>query len=344
MERKCFPLRKWISILLIVALIAVGGIYWKSWLPQVAAFSLRQYQPPSLQNLGIFLLKNTDPMMRNIGRYLAEAPKEPIDEPFLYFLEEEHPQLEDDSVQAANLSAISGIYTEYNGTAVANTTDYEIDPYLDKSVKMPSFTENGPAVLIYHTHTTECYRNEEGITNTEDETQNVVAVGEAMKKVFEDAGYQTIHLKTVLNRDFSNAYPTARAAVEKVLKENPTIQVVLDIHRDSISSNGVDYYPVTKVNGKEAAQIMFVCGTDSKGLSHPEWDKNFTYALQLSRKMGEMYGELSRPVNLRRDRFNTHFTPHTLLVEVGSSANTLPQAIYGGELTAKAMIELWKNP
>ena len=66
--------------------------------------------------------------------------------------------------------------------------------------------------------------------------------------------------------------------------------------------------------------------------------------MQLSRKMGELYGELSRPVNLRRDRFNTHFTPHTLLVEVGSSANTLSQAVYGGELTAKAMITLWKNP
>ena len=336
-------MRKWISIALIIALIAVGGYYWEAWLPQAAAFSLGQYRPPSLRSVGIFLLKNTDPMMRNIGRYLGQETEEAIDEPFLYFMEEEQPIADSETIQAANLSAISGIYTEYDGTAVANATDYEIDSYLEQDVKMPSFTENGPAILIYHTHTTECYRNAAGITNTEDESMNVVAVGEAMKKVFEDAGYQTIHLKTVLNRDFSNAYPTARAAVEKVLKENPSIKVVLDIHRDSISSNGVDYYPVTKVNGKEAAQIMFVCGTDSKGLSHPEWQKNFTYALQLSRKMGELYGELSRPVNLRRDRFNTHFTPHTLLVEVGSSANTLPQAIYGSELTAKAMIALWQN-
>lgn len=337
-------MRKWISIGLIVLFVAGAGVHWDCWLPDATAFALHQYQPISMKNIGIFLLKHTDPMMNNVARYLASAPEEAPDELFLYFLEQEEPIANQDSVQAANLSAISGIYTEYDGTAVANTTDFDIGENLTKSVKMPTFTDGKPAVLIYHTHTTECYRNEKGITNTEDASQNVVAVGDAMKRVFEDAGYETIHLKTILNRDFSNAYPTARAAVEKVLEENPSIQVVLDIHRDSISSNGVDYYPVTNVNGKEAAQIMFVCGTDAKGLSHPKWRENFTYALQLSRKMGELYGELSRPVNLRTDRFNTHFTPYTLLVEVGSSANTLSQAVYGGELTAKAMISLWKNP
>ncbi len=337
-------MRKWISIGLILLILVGAGVHWESWLPSATAFALRQYQPISMKNVGVFLLKHTDPMMKNVARYLASAPEEAPDELFLYFMEQEEPAAADDSMQAANLSAISGIYKEYDGTAVANATDFDISENLKESVKMPTFTEGKPAVLIYHTHTTECYRNEEGITNTEDESQNVVAVGEAMKKVFEEAGYETIHLKTVLNRDFNNAYPTARAAVEKVLEENPTIQVVLDVHRDSISSNGVDYYPVTKVDGKEAAQVMFVCGTDAKGLSHPKWRENFTYALQLSRMMGELYGELSRPVNLRRDRFNTHFTPHTLLVEVGSSANTLSQAVYGGELTAKAMITLWKNP
>lgn len=343
MERKCIPLRKWISIVLIISFIVGAGVHWQWWLPDATAFALRPYQPLSMKNIGIFLLKHTDPMMKNVARYLALPPDEAQDELFLYFAEQETVP-EGASMQAANLSATSGIYREYSGTAVVNGTDYAIEEYLNDSVKPPSFTAEKPAILIYHTHTTECYRNNEGITNTEDLSKSVVAVGKAMKKVFEEAGYQTIHLQTVLNEDFSNAYPTARKEVEKVLEQNPTIQVVLDIHRDSISSNGVDYYPVTKVEGKEAAQIMFVCGTDAKGMSHPEWHKNFAFALQLSRKMGELYGQLSRPVNLRSDRFNTHFTPHTLLVEVGSSANTLSQAIYGGELTAKAMLSLWKNP
>lgn len=336
--------KKWISIVLIAALAVTGGIFWEHWLPSVAAFTLRQQTAPSWRRLGVFLLKNTDPVMKNISRFLVPEQEEAPDELFLYFTEQELPAVDDPSIQAANLSALSGTYTQVNGTAVANATAFDIADLLDNTVKSPSFTEGEPAILIYHTHTTECYRNDEGITNTADETKNVVAVGEAMKKEFEAAGYPTIHVKEVFNTDFSNAYPTARAAILEVLEQNPTVQVVLDVHRDSISSGGVDYYPVTEVEGREAAQIMFVCGTDAKGMDHPHWRKNFTYALELSRRMGTLYGQLSRPVNLRTDRFNTHFTDYTLLVEVGSSANTLEQAVYGGQLTARAMMDLWKNP
>ncbi len=339
-------MQKWISILLCVALVVTGGFTWEYWLPRAADFSLRQTRAVTARQLGLTLLKHTDPVMRHISRYLTTEFTEALDEHFLYFAkaEEEEESSGSGSVKAANLSALSGTYSQVNGTAVANATDFDVKKYLDDTVSMPKFTAGKPAVLIYHTHTTECYRNGKGLTNTTDETQNVVAVGEAMAKVFESAGFQTIHIKEIFNQpDFSGAYTHSRAAVEKVLKEYPTIQVVLDVHRDSISSNGVDYYPVTEVEGRQAAQVMLVCGTDAKGLSHPNWNKNFTYALQLSRKMGELYGQLSRPVNLRRDRFNTHFTPHTLLLEVGSSANTLSQAVYGGELTARAMIALWNN-
>ncbi len=338
-------MQKWISILLAVVLCLTGGFFWKSWLPEVAEFTLRTAGGRSARQMTLTLLKYTDPLMREIGRYMVPEFTESLNESFLYFAkaqaEEELP--EDDSVKAANLSALSGTYHQIDGTAVANATDYDITAQLNAAVEMPVFTPGAPAILIYHTHTTECYRNSQGISNTPDESQNVVAVGKAMKAVFEAAGYPTIHLTEIYNEDFGNAYTTSRAAAEKILEQYPTIQVVLDIHRDAISSNGIDYYPVTEVNGRQAAQIMPVCGTDAKGLSHPHWRKNFTYALALSRKMGALYGELSRPVNLRRDRFNTHFTPYSLLLEVGSAANTLEQAVYGGELTAKAMIALWNN-
>ena len=335
-------MRKWISIGVAAALLLV--LSWKVWMPWAIEGVLREQRGISFRQWKVLLLQAADPALRGIGLYMAEPPEE-AEEHFLYFVPpQEEPQGEDEAVKAANLSALSGIYTQYNGTAVANATDYGITELLDRAVSMPKFEAGKPAVLIYHTHTTECYRNNQGISNTRDEALNVVAVGEAIKRVFEEAGYPTIHIKDVFNQpDFSGAYTHSRAAVEKVLKENPSIKVVLDVHRDAISSNGVDYYPVTSVNGREAAQVMLVCGTDSKGLSHPNWRQNFTYALQLSRRMGTLYGEISRPVNLRRDRFNTHFTPYTLLLEVGSSANTLEQAIYGGELTAKAMIDLWKS-
>lgn len=342
-------MKKWISIGLIIALCLMGGIYWEHWIPAVAQTALQSAGGYSARRLTLFLLKGTDPLMHHIGRYMTPEYAEAADEYFLYFAadktESQEPTVfpESDAIKAANLSALSGTYHQVNGTAVANATDYDVTANLNETIKMPSFTPGKPAVLIYHTHTTECYRNAEGISNTRDESKNVVAVGKAMAEVFRKAGYETIHLTDIYNDDFSNAYSTSRKAVEQVLEKYPTIQVVLDIHRDAISSNGVDYYPVTQVNGKEAAQVMVVCGTDSKGLSHPNWRNNFVYGLALSRRMGSLYGQLSRPVNLRKDRFNTHFTDYTLLLEVGSAANTLEQAIYGGELTAKAMIDLWNG-
>ncbi len=336
-------MKRWISILMIVVGIIGSGIGWKYWLPQVAEFALRETHAVNFRRFTVALLKHTDPVMRTVGRYLRADFLPEEDEHFLYFKKAEAPPA-DDSIKAANLSAISGIYKQYDGTAVANATNYKISDLLDKKVAMPEFEKGKPAVLIYHTHTTECYRNEKGITNTTDASQNVVAVGEAMAEVFRSAGYETIHLTEIFNQPkFSGAYGVSMAAVKKVLAEHPSIKVVLDVHRDSIQDGGIDYYPVTTVNGREAAQVMIVCGTEANGLSHPNWRENFTYALQLSRKMGQLYGEISRPVNLRKDRFNTHFTPHTLLLEMGSSANTLEQALYAGELTARAMIALWQE-
>ena len=312
-------------------------------MPAMAEAALREQNAINLKRFGIAVLQYTDPIMRPIGRYLEEDLLPEADEHFLYFKKEEPLPL-DESIKAANLSAISGIYREYDGTAVANATDYDITELLDDTVLMPQFEEGKPAILIYHTHTTECYRNAEGISNIRDESKNVVAVGARMAEVFRAAGYETIHIKEVFNQPkFNGAYGRSLAAAEKVLKENPSIKVVLDVHRDAISGDGVDYFPVTKVNGREAAQVMLVCGTGANGLSHPHWKKNFTYALELSRKMGALYGEFSRPVNLRKDRFNTHLTPHTLLLEMGSAVNTLDQAIYAGELTAKAMMALWEE-
>ncbi len=339
-------MRKWLAGLLGLVLLIPAVIFWEHWLPGVADFTLGMHRGITARQIGILLLKYTDPRMNQIGAYLTPEWTFAGDEHFLYFTKPEAadpPTVpEDPAIKAANLSALSGTYSQIKGTALINNTDYGVEELLNKTVSMPQFEEQGPAVLIYHTHTTEAYRDA-GVENSRDPTQNVVAVGAAMAEEFRAAGYETIHLTQIFNDDFSQAYAHSRAAVEQVLKENPSIKVVLDVHRDAISGNGVDYYPVTKAEGKEAAQVMLVCGTDSKGLPHEGWRDNLVYALTLSRKMGNLYGQLSRPVNLRRDRFNTHFTPHTLLLEVGSAANTLDQALWGGRLTARSMIALWQE-
>ncbi len=232
---------------------------------------------------------------------------------------------------SVNLSALSGKYANYKGTSVINNTDFDVTGFLyDKYESPPSPEEDAPYILIYHTHTSEGYSG--GGT--------VVDAGKEMKRVFEELGYKTIHLTDAFDEgQFSGSYSRSAEGVKKVLAKYPSIKLVFDVHRDSIvDSSGVEYRPVTNVDGKSVAQVMFVCGTDEKGLEHPNWRENFKFALDVSRNAGTMYGALSRPVNLRGDRFNTHFTQHSFLIEMGSSVNTLEEAKLASEYTARSII------
>lgn len=234
-----------------------------------------------------------------------------------------------DSV-AVNLSAISGKYTNYNGTSVINNTDYDISSLLNSTYDKPILQKEEPYILIYHTHTSESYKN--GGT--------VVDVGKRMAEEFEKSGYKTIHLTESFDeKEFSGAYSRSAISVQQILEKYPTIKLVFDIHRDSITdSEGVNYKPLTVIEGKNTAQVMFVCGTDSKGLKHPYWRENLKFALDVSRSMGENYGALSRPVNLRRDRFNTHFTKYSFIIEMGSEANTLDESVNAALLTVDSIV------
>ncbi len=234
-------------------------------------------------------------------------------------------------VVSVNLSALSGKYANYKGTSVINNTDYDVTELLYQKYKMPSENNSDePYILIYHTHTSEGYSD----------GGSVVDVGREMKNEFEKLGYKTIHITEAFDSgQFSGSYSRSAEGVKKALEKYPSIKLVFDIHRDSITdSSGVEYRPLTQVDGKSTAQVMFVCGTDEKGLEHPNWRENFKFALDVSRNAGTMYGALSRPVNLRGDRFNTHFTNHSFLIEVGSAVNTLEEAKNAAVCTAKAII------
>ena len=233
---------------------------------------------------------------------------------------------------AVDLSALSGKYKNYGGTSVINNTDYDVDDLLYADYVKPQINKNDPYILIYHTHTSEAYYG--GGT--------VVDVGNIMAQEFEKLGYKVVHLTDVYDKEqFSGAYSRSINGVEKALAENPSIQLTLDIHRDAISTaNGTVYRPVTEIDGKTSAQVMPVCGTDAKGLKHPDWRENFKYALDLSRTMNKNYNALSRPVNLRGDRFNTHVTKYALLLEIGSDANTLSEAATAAVYTARSIISV----
>ncbi len=230
-----------------------------------------------------------------------------------------------------NLSALSGKYKDYGGTSLINNTDYDVTSLLYADYTPPQPNKEDPYILIYHTHTSEEYYG--GGT--------VVDVGNAMAQEFERLGYKTIHLTEVYDKEqFSGAYSRSIVGVQEMLEKYPSIQLCFDVHRDAITTqSGDSYRPLTQIDGKNTAQVMLVCGTDAKGLSHPNWRENFKFALDISRTMGQNYGALSRPVNLRGDRFNTHVTNYTVLMEVGSVANTLEEAQNAALYTARAVID-----
>ncbi len=232
---------------------------------------------------------------------------------------------------AVNLSALSGKYGVTDGKAVINSTKYDITSLLNDDYALPEINKNEPYILIYHTHTSEKY----------DGGGSVVDVGSAMKEEFENQGYKTIHLTDVFDKEqFSGAYSRSIVSVNKILEKYPTIKLVFDVHRDAITdSSGVKYRPITTVDDEDTAQVMFVCGTDQKGLSHPNWKENFKFALDVSKTLGNTYNGLSRPVNLRADRFNTHVTNYTFLIEMGSEKNTVEESKRAAIYTARSIVK-----
>ncbi len=225
------------------------------------------------------------------------------------------------NVKTVNLAMTSGRYTTVDGIALKNGTGYAVDiaETLRRKFEKPSLSKDRPVVLIYHTHAQEKYA--EG-------TSGVVELGERMKERFERNGMKTVHITTDFTKggSFNTSYTRSLAGVKEALEKYPSIKIVLDIHRDSITDGGKDCAPVAAIGGQNYAQVMLICGTDDKGLSHPEWRKNLRFALALAQTAQAEYKGLFRPVDLNANRYNTHATPYALLMEIGSDASSSADA------------------
>ena len=199
-------------------------------------------------------------------------------------------------------------------------------------------------MLIIHTHTSEAYA-ESPDARSEDPSKNVVAVGNEIKKALNAAGIGVIHDTTQNdNPSYNQSYKKALSVIEKNLAAHPTIEVVLDIHRDYIKrDDGTLVKPtvVTK-NGEKAAQIMFVMGTDSMDLYHPNWRHNLAFATKIQNKLLSTQPGLCRSINIRTERFNQHATKGSMIIEVGTGVNTVEEAKLSGKLTGEAIAAVLK--
>lgn len=266
--------------------------------------------------------------------------------------EEKYANSSNDGVISAEDYSIKNATSEYNGIYLRNATqnhsEIDIAYYLNKKVQA-SVNSDKPAVLIYHTHTSETYElldrdfyTNERSTRSENSAENMIRVGEEICKVLENNGYKTIHDKTIYDETVSGAYDRARENIIEILKENPSIQVVLDIHRDSIYlKDGTRVKTVSQINGEKVAQIMITTGCEDGNVTDfPNWEKNLTFALNLQQSLVREAPSLMRPLNLAGRKYNMDLMPCALHVEIGTDANTLTEAVNSANLFGEALSNL----
>ena len=120
--------------------------------------------------------------------------------------------------------------------------------------------------------------------------------------------------------------------------------MVIDMHRDALGANGTVYKTMAEEDGVCASQVMLLVGSDASGLNHPGWRSNLALALYLQQAVGSRHPTLMRPVTLVKERYNQHLTPGSMIIEVGSSGNTLQEALAAirlfADAAAPALLEL----
>lgn len=205
-----------------------------------------------------------------------------------------------------------------------------------------------PQVLILHTHTTEGYTptpdtqyEKTAAFRTLDEAYNMVAIGDRVTQLLEEAGIGVIHDRQVHDYpSYNGSYNHARKAISAYLEEYPDLVLVLDLHRDASGDLASQMRPTATVDGQTAAQLMLVVGTDASGLTHPKWEENLALGLKLHWQLQRIAPGICRPLNLRSQRFNQDQSPGALLVEVGAAGNTQQEALLAAEVLARAVIQL----
>ena len=232
---------------------------------------------------------------------------------------------------------LSNFYTVDSATMIG-PDQLNADDLLSRSMKIEK-QGDAPKILIFHTHSQEAFIDSvEGDTDT-----TIVGMGKLLAERLNALGIPTIHHPGVYDLingqlDRSAAYEYAEAGVRPILEEHPSIEVVIDLHRDGV---GEDTHLVTEVNGKPTAQIMFFNGlsrTKDNGdiayLPNPYIQDNLAFSLQMTLAAEQMYPGFTRRIFLRGYRYSLHMRPKSLLIEAGAQTNTVEEMRNAMELLA----------
>lgn len=195
-----------------------------------------------------------------------------------------------------------------------------------------------PLVGIYHTHTAESFIPNSGVAHRPGgQLGDIADVGAALAQNLEAGGVKALHNTTIHDYpSFMKAYGPSEATAQQMLNDNPSLQMIFDIHRDAEKRENV----TAVVNGVQIAKIAIVVATGQQDLPQPHWQQNHAFAKLLEAKLNEKYPGLCRGIQLVEWRYNQHLHPRALLLEVGSQESSKEEALRSMELMADILVEV----
>jgi len=198
---------------------------------------------------------------------------------------------------------------------------------------------SAPKVAVIHTHSSEAYRPTSGADYCWGRPDGVIKVGAALiEELSGKLGASAVHSSAI--HDYPNwtkSYSAAYDTMKSLIKSYPTVDVVLDIHRDSLPASK-SKLKTAACDGEKVARVLFVVTDDSSGLAHPNWRRNYEFALKLSAQLESMYPGVTRGVAIHKHaRFNQHLHDRAIIVEIGGTSNTIEEANRSARLVARAL-------
>ncbi|MEI3160757.1 MAG: stage II sporulation protein P [Oscillospiraceae bacterium] len=250
------------------------------------------------------------------------------------------PTADDDTAEDAPTTTADGLpivaTSIAGGLSIKNETDIAVDAAAllqqGPAVTLPA---GEPQILIMHTHASEAFTPAgrdlypaSDTCRTEDTNYNIVHVGDVLADTLTAAGLQVLHDRTIYDYpSYTGSYNRSGAAVQAYLSQYPSLRIVIDLHRDALCSDSVVYKTVAELPDAACSQVMLLVGTNASGLYHPYWEENLRLAVYLQDAVNTAHPTLMRPITLVNERYNQHLTRGSLIIEVGSSGNTLQEAM-----------------
>jgi stage II sporulation protein P len=276
------------------------------------------------------------------GEPAENAPKDNITG---YLEDASSVEYQEDEDKAPDPDVVSSGKIEIHNESKLKISEADIAKLLKDPLKL-KFEKKGPKVLIYHTHTTEAYlkkledlKKKNVPSRTQDPRYSVAKVGDELTNYLKKYEISTIHNNTIHDYNYPKSYVNSLNTLQKYLKSYTSLKMTIDLHRDAKGSGEDKLRVPAKINGKNAAQIMFVIGTN-KNNYHPNWKENLKLALKLQEKMNELYPGLSKPVWISHNRYNQHMTTGSITVEIGGDGNTIDEALESARYLAKVISEV----